>query len=115
MELITRQMLANKAADKWNRSYGPNFRSYVFGDTRAVYQQLAALGPTPNPDDVDQIIGNDSWTSPGSCHECGQKKAVLVELGEEPDYESHNATICVDCLQAALALVNESAVSGKAE
>ena len=116
MELITRQTRANQAAQRWHRQYGPRFpESTAFGDTEVIYQRLVALGPTPNPDDVDRIIGNDSWTRLGECDECDQQKSVLVQVGEEPDYESHTATICVDCLQAALALVNEAAVSGKAE
>lgn len=38
------------------------------------------------------------------CHECGQQVDECVELGEEPDYESCTASVCLPCLRQAVAL-----------
>jgi hypothetical protein len=114
MFLKTRQAnAADRVAERWKTIYYYRNRNkwmntLVISDTESVYNQLAALGPTPNPDDVDRIIGNDTWTDPGECDECGKPNAVLVEVGELPDYESCTATICTACLEAALKLAKDA-------
>jgi hypothetical protein len=42
------------------------------------------------------------------CNECCRLKPVAVEVGEIPDYESHWATICTACLEAALKLAKDA-------
>lgn len=96
MHLITRQSLANSALARWRRQY-PN--GHPNGN---IATALERLGPTPNPDAVDAVIGNTSWTSPGSCDECGKAADELVEVGEPPDYESSTARLCVACAVAAV-------------
>jgi hypothetical protein len=107
MELITRQTLARAVAARWRRQY-PKVRSHSFADGRNVNDigdRLEALGADPDPDTVDRIIGN-SWTRVPSCDECGRDNlSAVVQLGEEPDYESSTANICPDCLTRALVLV----------
>ena len=100
-KLITRQMKADNAAKAWEAQYDkPDKKQREIGAT------LVALGPSPNPDDVDRVIGNDTWTSPGRCGGCDSWKAqTLVQVGAEPDYESETALLCGDCLRAAVALL----------
>lgn len=100
MRLITRQSLANEAAVRWGNQY-PIER---WPDKQHILIDLLALGPSPNPDDVDQVIGNTSWTRV-ECHECGAD-ADVIELSQEPDYESYTACICKECLSKALSLIN---------
>jgi len=51
-----------------------------------------------------EILGNDSWTR-NKCDECDADVYATVQLGQEPDYESAAANICLDCLNKAIALV----------
>lgn len=103
MKLITRQSLANQAAERWLRQY-----TYRDGDVepgrKDVYERLLALGETPEPNSVDSVIGNNSWTKPNDCSECGMNFDVVVELGEEPGYESSTVWLCFDCLLRAVEL-----------
>ena len=104
MEVITRRRLAEKAADKWKRQYPPG------SDKRhdAIGCKLRELGPHPDPDAVDAAIGNSSWTDLWRCDECDSQAAVIVRLGEEPDYESSTAYVCLPCLRKAVGMAEEA-------
>jgi hypothetical protein len=64
---------------------------------------LSARGPDPDLDRVDAVIQETAWTR-YYCDECGCDAEMVIELGEEPYYESATARICHTCLLAALAL-----------
>jgi len=101
MELITRQSLANGIVKRWKKQYPNN----AYGDDKLVIRnKLMALGSNPNPDDIDEVIGNKSWTRVPDCDECGATVDAVVEVGETPDYESSTANICKGCLFKALSL-----------
>lgn len=108
MELITRQTLARVAAPRWRRQYPPD-REHGWNDGRSankISDALAALGSDPDPDAVDRIIGSGGWTAVPKCDECGRDDlSAVVQVGEEPDYESATAKLCRDCLARALALL----------
>ena len=98
--------MANLAANKWKERYQkPNgtWMKTCSGDSGEVWRKLDALGSTPDPDAVDKAIGNESWTRVG-CDECGARGDV-VQIGQEPDYESSTAWICAECLAKALQLL----------
>ena len=100
MRLITRQKEANGAAERWRRQYGLG----QYGDDKLeILAKLEALGENPAADEVDATIGNGSWTAT-VCDECGVKNVDVVEVGQEPDYESRTAHICKGCLSKALDL-----------
>ena len=40
------------------------------------------------------------------CYECGKNKA-LVHIGEEVDYDVRWLTLCRECLEKALAILDE--------
>jgi hypothetical protein len=103
MRKITRQTQANNVADRWHKQYpdGNGYREKHIG----MWKKLCDLGGRPNPDDVDSLTENSSWTDVGSCNECNLESDTLIELGEEPDYESSTAYICPACLKKALQLV----------
>ena len=75
-------------------------------DPGEVYRALVALGPTPTREQVDAAIGNASWTST-KCDHCGARDVPVVELGQEPDYESATADVCAECLREALGALGE--------
>lgn len=96
MELLTRNILARTAAERWRRQYP---------DDKAKQPALVALGDRPNPDDVNRIVGNKSWTEVPTCGECRRHNLPsVVQLGDEPDYDSSTAWVCLDCLRKAVAL-----------
>jgi hypothetical protein len=97
MKIITRKTQAAEAADRWIAQYQR--------DRDGIAAKIKSLGGTPDPDAVDRIIGNDSWTSVDRCSECDKDSEVIVRLGQEPNYESSTAWICPACLRQALALV----------
>lgn len=119
MKLITRQILANSLADRfrlWEKEHPEYSEGQRKRGIRSLAEQLDELGPWPDPDACDAVIGEymwgkgrnagATWTAVPSCDECKKSVPVVVEVGEEPDYESATATICIGCLQAAVKLAD---------
>jgi hypothetical protein len=96
MKLISRRTRASGAASEWRAQYGR--------DQDGIAKRIEALGPSPEPDAVNAVIGNDTWTS-CRCDECGHEVEFVVEVGEEPGYESSTATLCGECVRRAMAIV----------
>jgi hypothetical protein len=98
MKLITRQILADEAPERFAKVYSKPYTKW-----NEVIKQLLALPKPVDPDAVDRIIGNKSWTAVPKCHECGtEDHDAVVEVGEEPDYESNTACLCLACAQKAV-------------
>ena len=112
MCVLTRALAAKKAADRFEAQYRNSLDSPGFANaaqTRGdILGDLRALGPAPNPDQVNAVIGNNSWTDIGNCHNCGRDAAILAQVGEEPDYESNTANICLECAKAVVAMLTEA-------
>ena len=103
MKLITERDLIRKIAASWFNQYQAWFKDYP--DKKITYGKLLALDKeNASPADIESIIGNDAWTAQ-YCNECKELSTIIVEVGEEPGYDSSTAKICPDCLQKALALV----------
>jgi len=104
MKVITQRDLIRGVARKWRKKYQP------FRDDRVIYggftkeeiaDKLNALdGETATAQDVENIIGNSSWTAL-QCHECKKYVSEVVRVGEEPDYESATACLCQQCAERA--------------
>jgi len=73
------------------------------GDSKSHFNKLIDLGPNPKPDDVDKVIGNNTWTGL-TCDECDRDVDEVVKLGEQPNYDSSTASICRLCLRQATEL-----------
>lgn len=103
--VMTRQSLANSAADRFRATYSPH---QVHG-TREKQSALDALWPDPTPDAVDAIIGNTYWTT-ADCDGCGKSVEAAVQVGEtaEPYERTRTACLCASCLRAALAALEEA-------
>jgi hypothetical protein len=99
MKLITRQILADEAPARFAAVYS----NYQYTRHDKTIAQLLALSKPIDADEVDRIIGNRTWTEVPKCHECGTEGHVaVVQVGEEPDYESHTACLCMTCAQKAV-------------
>lgn len=107
MKLLNEREQVRSVAAQWRSVYG---RSTEFGsDKQEIAATLEALdAETATAETVAEIIGNDSWVKPAKCHECGAETWSAVQVGEEPDYESNTARICLGCLKAAVALLEAS-------
>lgn len=110
VKLITSQTLANEAAEKFAKQYArANLSSPHDRGKLEMLRQLKELPTNPNPEAVNRIIGNTSWTSPPSCSECGEMyPTAVVQLGQETDYESNTAWICAVCLRKAVELIKHA-------
>jgi hypothetical protein len=98
MKVITKQQLIDTVTEKWKREYGEcNSEKH-----NKIYSKLCAL-ENPTEEQIAEVIGNSTWTR-NDCTECGNDVDVIVEIGEEPDYRSNTAWLCLECLQKALKL-----------
>lgn len=111
MKLISRQEKANRVAERWKEQYYQRkideWTETRIGDTERTYKAIVALGNNPIPDEIDKIIGNGSWTRL-TCDECGEDKEAVIQMGQEPDYESHTACVCWNCLDKIKQLTRAS-------
>lgn len=109
MKVITERTLIQGVAARWRESYG--YRDKTYGaDKQVIAQQLEALDKDKaTAAEVKAIIGNDSWTEVGRCHECDSVALTLVQLGQDPDYESRTAEICIPCLKKSIKLARDTA------
>lgn len=88
---------AAMVADRWKAQYskggkGKHWRSTASGCGGEVYDQLIALAEKPKADEVDKIIGNNSWTH-FMCDGCYKQKPHGIMIGTQ-DREIH---ICDEC------------------
>lgn len=109
MRLITRESLVETVADRWYSCYyDKRKQDWRYGDDkRVIYEKLKDLGPNASADAVDAAIGNSSWTS-CRCDECDNEVEAVMEVGQEPDYESSTAKICLSCVKYALSWLDGS-------
>lgn len=111
--ILTRASWAAGAAASWRRErahYIAQGHRLPGGRTDAeVADLLDALGPSPDPDDVDRVIGHDGWTQLPACSGCDAHVPLVVQVGEVPDYESSTAYLCPACLREAAALLGVAA------
>ena len=96
MTIITKESIVNDAPERWRRSYFKTNNERHKGITK----RLMDLKEPINSDEVEAIIGNKSWTQLDSCGECNKRPSdKIIQIGEEPEYESYTAYICVPCLK----------------
>lgn len=98
MKVISRTGKAMNVARDWYNTYHGGRLGWRYGpDKEAIYEKLVALGDDPDPDAVDIAIGNKSWTH-CICNECGNSVEYVIQVGQEPDYDSATASICYSCI-----------------
>lgn len=108
MKLITRQLLANRIAEVWKDRYfyGSGWYHTMGFDAEIIHNKLVALGSNPNPDAVDSIIGNNSWTRI-ECDACHGINHSMVEF-DIPDDDDDKVQICADCIDKAYHLIHQN-------
>jgi hypothetical protein len=104
MKILRSKELAATVADRWEKQYSDQgILSDEDWKFAGVLDQLCALGPDPEPEDIERIIGNDSWTKT-FCGECCGYSSTAVMFGE--GYDSF--ALCETCLVLAITALNNS-------
>jgi hypothetical protein len=104
VKLLNERAMIRGVAERFADQYdGADWSQWP--DRKPAWERLRALDvETATAADVDAAIGTRGWASPPTCNECGDRGQPVVQLGQEPDYESSTAWICLDCLRRAVAL-----------
>lgn len=106
MQIITERDSIKDAITFFIAQYGKG--SYG-ADTRGIRvgEELSKLNKeTVSAEEVNTLIGSD-WTSK-TCNECGVKVKTVMQMGEDLDYDSRTANICLDCLKKAVKLMEQN-------
>lgn len=105
MKLITERDLIRSVPSLWLRHYGAEDEEE---DKKLIGQKLNMLDTnTCSAEDIYNIIGNRSWTRQ-TCSECSRDVSAVVRVGEEPDYESATAYLCLDCAEKVIVLLKKA-------
>lgn len=99
MKLLTRQTLANMTLARWIEQYPNRQRAKTEDDIRA-------LGNAPDPNSLDKVIGNNSWTEVPRCDECESYSDAVIRFGDGEEYEDNTVHICIVCLRSAVVLAD---------
>jgi hypothetical protein len=102
MKIINKEDLIKNVSKNWNSQYAKS--SDI--DKILISKRLQEENPQTE-NEISNIIGNKSWTL-NICNECNKDSDTTIILGQEPDYDSATSNICLDCINKALRLFNES-------
>ena len=97
MRLLTERFQIYTVAQRWRRQYPSGL------DGIELKLDKLHMGNATSAE-IALIIGNESWVQPQECSECHLRTWNIIEVGEEPDYESNTANLCFGCLRKAAIL-----------
>lgn len=101
ISIIRKADIVARVPDRWARRYSTGYASI---EQQAITEKLKALPPGFTADEVNSIIGNNSWTR-NECTECSIGRDVLVRVGDVLDYEARWVDLCEECLRKADAVL----------
>ncbi len=107
MRISSRRLVAINVPKSFASSYpNDNAKSWKSERTHGdIKRELAALDTaTCAYEDIDRIIGNDSWTA-HKCEECNQNHELLVVFNHEYSDE-RTVLLCKSCMRAATAALD---------
>lgn len=96
-------------AERWRSQYlhpKEGWGTTALGNSKDIYERLCALGPSPDPDAVAEIIGNKGWAHL-QCTACGEYVRRAVDL--TPPYKDEALLLCEPCVGQARAAFEEAA------
>ena len=100
VHVITPRALIRQVADHWRRQYPTAKGNDHFA---VIWRKLVELDKeVATAAEVNEIIGNPSWTVMPACEQCGIVKSAVAVVGEEEYYDSRTAYLCRECLQAGI-------------
>ncbi len=95
--------LAPTVAQRWRKQYGPT----PVEKFAVTQRRLDELGADATYEDVEQIIGNQSWTRV-YCDLCTHYATEWVRLGDRPDYDSPTIHACLPCLRDVCRIISHA-------
>ena len=101
MRLYTREVRASEAPASWGNTY-VNYKGSDIQKKDEKTTKLMDLGKNATADEVEQIIGNDSWTRT-YCQNCHTKNADTVQFF----HYDKDFCLCEKCLKEALGLLKD--------
>lgn len=106
MRVIRQRDMIRGVRARWRKQYPDDSRQLAGGLTGGeILARLSKLDlETCSAADVEEIIGNDSWTT-HICDECGQTVADAVIIGRHSD---SSVQVCLPCIDRAAALARKS-------
>ncbi|MGE0853282.1 MAG: hypothetical protein AB7O44_27345 [Hyphomicrobiaceae bacterium] len=106
MRIIRQRDMIRGVRARWRKQYPDDGRQLACGESAGdVFARLSGLDlETCSAADVEEIIGNDTWTT-AACSECGRSVPDVVTLGEARDSEIE---VCLPCIGRAAALAQKS-------
>ena len=102
MKLITERDKIKETPPRWEAIY----KNTKYGEDKIdIMNILNALDTElATSQQIADIIGNDTWTTM-TCSECGKSSIPVIEVGDEPDYESHTVWLCFGCINKLYQLI----------
>ncbi len=100
MKVVYKADVVKAAPVRWRDQYA---RYENYSEKHLITKKLMALEWPFTSEQVNEIIGNTSWTAM-TCDECGNDFPSLVRIGAEPDYDARWQDLCKSCLQKAVEL-----------
>ena len=97
MKVLTGRDSIRAVADEFNIHRGAWTTKEVIEELQALDKEIATA------DDVAAIIGTRAWTDI-ICSECGNIVDSAMQFGEY-DHDSTPEVVCLDCLKAAIDLL----------
>ena len=101
MKAISQRQLIQTVVKRWEAHCNSSPYDWKF-EALAKLRKLDL--DTCSAKDVNDIIGNSSWTRL-KCDDCQKETDFVLVLGEEPDFESNTARLCRYCVLAAFSLL----------
>lgn len=95
MEVIKVSDVIKNVPNKWYEFY-KNWKDYGDKwDKKPITEALLALGNDPKKEDIDRIIGNDSWTTL-KCDSCRENTDMVISF--EINGGEYRHDLCRECL-----------------
>lgn len=99
---IQRRDIVLTVRDRWLNQYKSYADDQKVGWSNKtagqIRKELAALDLAAcAPADVDAVLGTSGWAK-NECDECDEDFPVVIQVGQEPDYEARWQNLCPTCL-----------------
>lgn len=109
MKLQKKSELIKSVLKRYKQIYctNGNWRDCFFGIAKNHRKHYELLKKAATEDEIENIIGNTSWTR-NECSECEKDVKILVRVGGKPNYESATAYLCFSCIEKALKLITDN-------
>ena len=104
MKLRKKSELIESVVERYQRKF---FFAFEREGGSYYKDRYELLKTTITEKEINDILGNSHWTE-NKCSECGKDVEVVVQVGQEPDYDSLTAYLCFSCIEKAGTLIKNN-------